>query len=298
MRVLVVGGSGFIGRHVVAALRSAEHAVVNADVRPPHNVVMGEQYVALNLLDAQTVERFARECGAWDGIVFLAAVIRQDTRIDERAQDDLRLMVEAPLRLARSLEKPPRVFVHASSIKVYSLPARQPMDEDHPTHPVTAYGVAKLCAEHYLDLLGARAGFPVTSLRLGFVYGPGQHAGNAFSRFIAAVRRGEAPVIHGDGSDVRDDIYVGDVARAVLCALDRCRRGVFNIASGQGRTLLEAAQIVCRLGRPGLAPRHVEPPGSWVDRVFAVERAREQLGFVASTSLDRGLEAMWQAAPR
>jgi UDP-glucose 4-epimerase len=296
VRVLVVGGSGFVGRHVVRLLREEEHSVLNADLRAPGSPWPGEQIAALDLLAPGAIETLARGAGAVDGVVWLAAVIRKEAGIDERARADLALMVDAPLRLVRALPRAPRAVVHASSVKVYSPPERTPVDENHPAHPVTPYGVSKLCAEHYLDILGRQRGCPVASLRLAFVYGPGQHPDNAFPRFVAAVRRGEAPVIHGSGADVRDDVYVGDVARAVLATLDRGVAGSFNIASGRPRTLLEAAQAVCRLGGAGLVPRHVDQPSRWVDRVFAAEKAREQLGFEAATSLEEGLRAMWEAS--
>ncbi len=251
----------------------------------------------MDVLAPGAVEGLARDAGQVDGVVWLAAVIRKEVVIDEHAHADLALMVDAPLRLLRAFRAAPRVMVYASSVKVYSPPERMPVDEDHPTHPVTPYGVAKLCAEHYLSVLGRQRGFPVASLRLAFVYGPGQHRENAFPRFVAAARRGEPPVIHGSGADVRDDVYVGDVAQAVLAALERRPVGSFNIASGRGRTLLEAAQTVCRLAGTGLVPRHVDQPSRWLDRVFAVEKAREQLGFVAATSLEDGLRAMWEAGP-
>jgi nucleoside-diphosphate-sugar epimerase len=293
---MVVGGSGFVGRHVVRLLRAEGHGVLNADLRLPTSPWAGEEATAVDLLAAGAIESLARDAGAVDGVVWLAAVIRKETGIDEQTRADLALMVDAPVRLVRAFGADPRVFVHASSVKVYSPPERTPVDEAHPAHPVTPYGVSKLCAEHYLDILGRKRGFPVASLRLAFVYGPGQHPDNAFPRFVAAVRRGEAPVIHGSGADVRDDVYVGDVARAVLAALGRRQAGSFNIASGRPRTLLEAAQVVCRLGGAGLVPRHVDQPSRWVDRVFAAEKAREQLGFEAATSLEEGLRAMWEAS--
>jgi len=295
MKVAVVGGSGFVGRHVVKRLLDTQAEVLNVDRVPPSQPLPGEVFRAADMMEKGNVTAIGRALGRIDGVVWLAASIRHRTGVDATAASDLGLMVEAPLALLRALDPAPASFVNISSIQVYGRPVRLPVGEDHPKDPFTAYGVAKLYAEQVLDIAARQRRTAVASLRVAFIYGPGQHAANVLPRFIEAVRRGEPPVVHGQGDDVRDDVYVGDVARAVEMALRQSACGAFNIASGHPHTIRDVALAVCALGAPGLTPRHDETPSSWVDRFYEVERAREAFGFVAETPFATGVRAMWDA---
>ncbi len=293
MKVAAVGGGGFVGRHVVRRLTAAGICVITVDSRPPVPVP-GEQVVRQDLLSAGGPESAAGMCGPLDAVVWLAAPARHRVEVDGGAPDDMAAMVEAPVRFLRSLISPPASLVYLSSIQVYGLPQRLPVDEDHATNPVTSYGAAKLCAEHYLRI-ASTGRFCFMALRVAFVYGPGQHPGNAIPIFLEAVRRGDPPTVLGTGDEVRDDVYVGDLARAVEMAITNPVGGAFNIASGRPHTLLHVAQEACRLGKPGLRPRHQGGGGGWIDRTFAVERARAVLGFEATTPFREGLREQWRS---
>lgn len=295
MKVAVVGGSGFVGRHVVRRLLDTGHAVTNVDLRPPGALLPGEEGLVADLLSPGQAPLVASKLGRVEGLVWLAASIRQRTGVDATATEDLALMVEAPLRLLRALEPAPSAFVNMSSIQVYGRPLRLPVDEAHPKEPFTAYGVAKLAAEQVLAIAGRGRGTAVASLRVAFIYGPGQHPANVLPRFLHAVRRGEAPLVHGPGDDVRDDVYVGDVARAVQMALQRRAHGNFNVAGGRPHSLRDVALAACALGPPGLAPRHDDLPSAWVDRWYHTDLAREAFGFIAETPFSAGVRAMWDA---
>lgn len=295
MRLAVVGGAGFVGRHVVRRLLDTGAAITTIDLRSPPALLPGEEALALNLLAPGEIEGAARALGQLDAVVWLAASIRHRLGVDATALEDLALMVDAPLRLLRALDPAPASFVNMSSVQIYGRPVQLPIDEDHPTDPFTAYGVAKLYAERVLDIAGARRGTAVASLRVAFIYGPGQHPANVLPRFLEGARRGEAPVVHGPGGDVRDDVHVGDVARAVELAATRRARGSFNIATGKPHTIRDVALAVCELGPPGMEPRHDDAPSGWIDRWYRADRAREAFGFVAETPFRAGVRAMWDA---
>jgi len=295
MLIAAVGGAGFVGRHLARCLHEAGHDSISLDRRPVTSPLGGERGAVVDLLDARGPEEAARACGSVDAVVWLAASIRQRTGIDESTADDLLLMVEAPLRFLRALERPPVSFVYLSSIQVYGRPLRLPVDEAHPADPFTSYGVAKLCAEKYLGVACAASGIPLACLRLGFVYGPGQHPANAIPRFLDGLRRGEAPVVRGDGRGIRDDIYAGDVAEAILEAILRRASGAINIATGRPHTLMDVAEAACRVAGGGLAPVRDPADSGWVDRWYDVGAARRLLGFEARTPLDEGLRRMWEA---
>ena len=114
-------------------------------------------------------------------------------------------------------------------------------------------------------------------------------------RFLGAVRRGEAPVVHGSGGDLRDDVYAGDVARAVQMAMAQRARGAFNVASGRPHTILDVARTVCSVGAPGLMPRHDDSRSEWIDRWYLADKARQAFGFTAETPFRDGVLAMWNS---
>ncbi len=300
MRVAVVGGAGFVGRHVVGRLAGRGDVVVTVDRRGPGAPFEGESVVQAELSAPGGAAAAAAACGRVEAVVWLAATIRRRAGVDETAAEDLAVMVEAPLRFLRALPADPSALAYLSSVQVYGRPVRLPVDEDHPTEPLTVYGVAKLCAEQYLAIAcGARA-TAFAALRPAYIYGPGQHSGNVIPRFLEALRGGQPPVVHGPGDDLRDDVHVDDVARAVELSLDRRAQGVFNVASGRPHTLREVAEAACRVAGGGLRPRHVETPSGWIGRAFSVDRAREELGFLAAIPLEEGLAGMWlrsEAAP-
>ena len=191
MKVAVVGGSGFVGRHVVRRLLAAGARVVTIDRRAPADPQPGEEYVGGEIGADLKPEALAAICGRTEAVVWLAAVIRQRRGVDEAAPEDLRIMVEAPLRFLAAVEPPPASFIYLSSVQVYGAPLCLPVDEDHPTEPFTAYGVAKLCAEQYLGIACRARRTALASLRVAFVYGPGQHSHNVIPKFLDALRRRE-----------------------------------------------------------------------------------------------------------
>jgi UDP-glucose 4-epimerase len=293
VKIGVVGGSGFVGRHVVRCLLAAGSEVVTVDARAPSAPAGSEVVLLAELDDERQVVRAADACGRLDALVWLAATIDSPPITDERAVTDFTVMVEAPIRFLDALTEPPRSVVYASSIEVYGVPEVLPVAEGHPTNPTNVYGAAKLAAEHYLRISLRGTDSSLALLRLAFIYGPGQHEHNVIPRFLAGLRRGEPPSLRGNGAEVRDDVYVGDVARAVELAVTRRSDGVFNVATGRPHTLLDIAEAACDVSGLGLRPSLGSEPSRWVDRWYEVSRAADTLGFEARTSLETGLRSMW-----
>ena len=293
VKIGVVGGSGFVGRHVVPRLLASGSEVVTVDVRRPSAPAGSETVILAELDDERQVVRAADECGPLDSLVWLAATIDSPPITDERAVTDFDVMVEAPIRFLAALAEPPRSVVYASSIEVYGAPEVLPVAEEHPTNPTSVYGAAKLAAEHYLRISLRDTDSSLAVFRLAFIYGPGQHENNVIPRFLAALRRGEPPSLRGNGAEVRDDVFVGDVARAVELAVARRADGVFNVATGQPHTRLDVAEAACEVSGTGLRPSLGSEPSGWVDRWYDASRAREALGFETRTSLEVGLRSMW-----
>ena len=253
-RVLVTGGAGFIGGHLVEALLAAGHAVTVLDnfatgVR--ENVPAEAELVEGDVGDREVVDAVFSN-GGFDAVCHIAgqASIRTSFSAPEL---DLRTNVLGTLNVVGAcLETGVPRLVYASSMTAYGEPARIPTPEDEPCLPVSNYGVTKYAAERYVHVAGVRtdAELAVTSLRMFNVIGERQSVDNPYQGvlaiFVGNVLRGEPVTIHGDGRQTRDFVYVGDVVDAWLRVLgDPGTHGaVLNVGSGRETSVNEVADAV------------------------------------------------------
>ncbi|WP_448605532.1 NAD-dependent epimerase/dehydratase family protein, partial [Thermoflexus hugenholtzii] len=190
-----------------------------------------------------------------------------------------------------------RRVVLASSAAVYGEPERLPVAEGHPLRPLSPYGLSKATAEAYARWFGAHHGLEVTILRYGNVYGPRQPVvgeAGVIARFLAALADGERPVIHGDGRQVRDFIYVGDVAAAHLQATARGAGGIYNIGTGRAISIRGLYRLMQRVTGVEGEPTHGPPrPGDIRRMVLDIRRAQAELGWRPQVALLEGLARTW-----
>jgi UDP-glucose 4-epimerase len=251
--VLVTGASGFIGSAVVVALADRGDHVVAVSRRPPPVAGPGISWVEADL----------RTYAAWpallDGVTTiyhfawssLPASSNQDPVAD--AYDN----IVGTLRLLEAVKAREGIrFVFPSSGgTVYGRLRADRAAETHPTRPTCAYGVSKLAVENYLMLFASMWGLDAVTLRISNPYGPGQDTGRNFgavTTFARCALTGEPITIYGDGSVVRDYLYISDLVDAVLRA-GQMRGGatVLNIGSGVGRSLNEVVSTISTvLGHP------------------------------------------------
>jgi UDP-glucose 4-epimerase len=195
----------------------------------------------------------------------------------------------------RAIEK----FVYASSSSVYGDAVTIPMREDVMVQPVSPYGVTKLAAEHLCLLYTANYGVPTVSLRFFTVYGPKQRPDMGFHRFIRAALTGQPITLYGDGEQTRDFTYVDDIVSALMAAGTQGKPGgVYNIGGGSRVSINEVLEMVGRVtGREVTILREPAQKGDMRDTFADTSRAKAELGFSPSTSLEQGLraEAEWLA---
>ena len=228
------------------------------------------------------------------------------------AQADVRVSVDEPARdaainvvgtvnvLEAARSAGARVVFASTGGAIYGE-CERPAREDDPCLPLSPYGAAKLAGEGYLGAFARLYGVPHIALRFGNVYGPRQNPhgeAGVVAIFLGRLQSGEPCRIFGDGSQARDYVFAGDVARATLAALDSDVDGVLNIGTGIATTVLELYDICRGAAGSDAEPVHeAERPGELGRSVLATERAAERIGFRAGTGLTAGVAATWAALP-
>jgi UDP-glucose 4-epimerase len=297
MKILVTGGAGFIGSHVVDALVKGGHDVAVVD-----DLSMGKReqvHPSARLYRVDIRERQALE------EVFRAE--RPELVNHHAAQGNLRRSMVEPsfdasvnvlgsLNLIElSLAYKVRKFIDISSGgAVYGEPQRLPVDELHPIQPMSAYGVSKYSVEQYLRLFDG-SGLDYTILRYANVYGPRQNpAGEAgvvavFSRQMLA---GERPTIFGDGTKTRDYVYVDDIVAANLLVMteERAAGRIYNLGLGREVSDAQIFELVRKVVGATVEPILASKRSGEIDRIcLDASRAKAELGWEPMTSLEEGI---------
>jgi UDP-glucose 4-epimerase len=289
-RVLVTGGSGFIGRRLVAALLAGGAEVVIADLAEhPDKAV---ECVIGDLCDPE-VRRKAVSPGL-DAVVHLAAVTSVLRSVADPA-GTYRLNVEATaglLELARERGVP--AFVLASTNAVTGDVGTTPISEALPTRPLTPYGATKAAGEMLLNAYAESYGMRACALRFANVYGPGmRHKDSLVPRLMRAAASGDGVQVYGDGTQLRDYVQVDDVVEAVLLAWRTGLTGPLVVGSGRSvsvNDLVAAARQVT--GAPIPVERVPAKQGEMPAVVLDISRARA-LGYDPSQDLAAGMAGVW-----
>ena len=294
MRVLVTGGAGFIGSHLVDALlgRGDEVTVVDDLSTGRRDRVPAEaRFLAADICDPGVAGLLADVQP--DRVYHLAARASVSASIKD-PPEDARTNLLGTVCLATAAAEAGARFTFASSAAVYGRPESVPLGEDARIRPLSPYGAGKAAAETYLSTLRETRGLASVSLRFANVYGPRQDAhgeAGVVAVFCAALKAGQPLTIHGDGGQTRDFIYVTDVVSAILAASNGLE-GPLNVGAGVETSIRELATAACEVaGRP---PSFLSGPA----RVGDIERSaldatrlRQATAWAPATDLRPGLAA-------
>ncbi|HSE06657.1 MAG TPA: NAD-dependent epimerase/dehydratase family protein [Methylomirabilota bacterium] len=299
LTVLVTGGAGFIGSHLVDALVAG-----GARVRVLDDFSSGrrEHLAGAAAAGAEIVEGDICDERALDATVPGCRVIMHlATRCVRLSLSDPegvhRVNSEGTLRVLMAARRHhvERV-VYVSSSEIYGTAVRAPMAEDHPLAPTTVYGATKLAGELYTQAMTRSFGLPTIVVRPFNTYGPRAHFagvyGEVIPRFTVRLLNGRRPVIFGDGSQTRDFTYVTDTVRGILAAatMPDARGQVMNVARGEEVTIRRLAELLAKAIDPVLTPEFAEARPGDVHRHWAdVSQARTRLGFRAEIGIEEGL---------
>lgn len=295
-RVVVTGGAGFIGSHIVEELlKNKFHVSIidNFSTGKMENVehLQADLYTC-DITDPSVISLIVSLCP--DYIIHQAAQVSVAESVQNPLLDE-KINVKGSLHIIEAASKAKvKKLVFASSAAVYGNPVELPVTTDHPTRPESPYGLTKLTVEHYLKLASKLHEIPYSILRYSNVYGPRQDAkgeGGVVSIFSDRLTNHIAPVIFGDGEQTRDFIYVKDVAAANVKAMLAEDNLCVNVSSGTRITINELFETMKDIAWSNLSPVYQpERQGDIRDSVLSNEETRELLKWEPSYGLFRGLK--------
>lgn len=296
MKILVTGGAGFIGSHLVDALVTRGHRVTVLD-----DLSTGSRG------QVNPRARFVRGDVASPAAERLVKRLKPDVIYHLAAQKDVRLSVNDPVADARvnvlGLLMLVRGALAAGGVKrfiftstggaIYGGADVLPTPEEYPARPLSPYGASKLASELYLSAYRLTGLLPFVSLRLGNVYGPRQSPASeagVVAIWTGALAAGKRPIVYGDGKQTRDFVYVQDVVRALLIALRKGANGTFNIGTGEETSVNTLLRMMRAVSGSDLKPVYAPArPGEERRSVLKIARARRVLGWKPQVSLERGI---------
>lgn len=298
-KYLVTGGAGFIGSNIAGELvRRAEDVRVldNLSTGKLENLQGFRDSIDLLTGDLRDVEAVRRAVDGVDYVIHQAALPSVPRSVADPVASNA-ANVDGTLNLlvaARDAEV--KRVVYASSSSAYGDSPTLPKREDMPTDPRSPYAVAKLAGEQYCRVFTSVYGLPTVSLRYFNVFGPRQDPTSQYAAvipaFITAMRRGDRPVIYGDGHQSRDFTFVSNVVAANLLACERADADglALNIACGESISLLDLVEKINRLLGTTIEPAfEPERPGDVKHSLADTSRARHYLGYEPLVTFDEGL---------
>ena len=301
-RCLVLGGAGFMGSHLVELLAGEGRPVRVFDLPGAAAKRLAAVRGKIELIegDFQKAREVAAAVEGCEAVFHLIGTTVPSTSNRDPVYDvETNLLATLRLLEACVRAKVKQVIFSSSGGTVYGVAERLPIPETHPTEPRTSYGIVKLAIEKNLELFRHLHGLDCTVLRVGNAYGPRLPVGGeqgAVGAFLKCLKRGQPIPLWGEGSAVRDYVYVEDVARAFRAALgQRSPHRVFNIGTGRGTSLRELIALLERVtGRQASLEQRTGRAADVPENVLDAALARQHLGWKPRVSLEEGLARTWK----
>jgi len=296
MKVLVTGGAGFIGSHIVDKLIDLGYEVIVVDnfrTGSPDNLNKKAIFYNLDIINRDAVARVFEEHAP--SYVFHTAAGYLVHSIEDPQGDAMTNIVGSINIIELCIKHKVRRLIYSNSGGAsYGDPLFIPLTEEHPINPLTPYGISKHTVEHYLHMYHKNYGLDYISLRYGNIYGPRQNPkleGGVISVFLDSLLRGKGPEMKSDGTPTRDYCYVGDVVEANLLAMEKGKCGAYHVATGIETSVLGLYRTLQKV--LGIEIDYVQGKprvGDPQRAVFSIEKIKKELGWYPKTSLEEGIK--------
>lgn len=300
MRIVVTGGAGFIGSHVVDAYITAGHQVIVVDdlsTGKREQINPAAQLVEMNINGPELTDFFLTERP--DVVNHHAANASVSVSVRRPIFDGTQNILGTINLLEAARKAGVRKFIYVSSGgAMYGDPEYLPEDEEHPANPVSPYALSKHTGERYVRVYGLEHGLRWTSLRYANVYGPRQDPlgeAGVVAIFCQNLLDGVSPTIHWDGDQTRDFCFVGDCARANLLALEAGDGQAYNVGTGVGTSINTLFGTLSEVASRSVTPQHgPRRPGDARHSYLNCGKAKRDLNWQAEVSLHEGLAQTWR----
>lgn len=295
MKILVTGGAGFIGSHIVDLLVQNAYEVVvvdNLSHGNMENVHTGVKFYECDITNKYVLDIILKEKP--DIIVHEAAQISVENSIKNPIKDaEINIIGTLNILEAAKAIKVKKI-IYPASAAVFGEPQYLPIDEDHPLNMMSGYGVTKHTVEHYLNVYKKLYGISSIVLRYSNVYGPRQDwsgEGGVVAIFCEELLKNESPSIYGDGEQTRDFIYVKDIAEANLCAMKSTEEGIFNICTGEKISINNLFKCISGFLNKRISPIYTEKRyGDIRDSYMSYNKAFTKMGWKPKYNILNGLK--------
>ncbi|SHE36861.1 NAD-dependent epimerase/dehydratase family protein [Clostridium fallax] len=295
MKILVTGGAGFIGSHIVDEYIKLGHDVCiidNMTHGKEENVNKKAKLYKMDIRDKKVEEVFQKE--KFDVVSHHAAQISVPNSV-ENPFEDADININGSLNILECARKHGvKKIIYPASAAIFGEPVYLPVDENHPLNMQCGYGVTKHTIEHYLYVYYKLYGMKYTSFRYSNVYGPRQDStgeGGVVAIFSEMFLEGKAPCIFGDGKQTRDFVYVKDVAKANAIALNDLDNELFNVATDYEISVNDLFKTFNDLTDNNLTPVYKEErPGDIKYSYMTYDKIKNACGWKPEYSLEKGLK--------
>ena len=291
-RIMIVGSTGFVGKRLTERLLEEGHSPVLVGKEEAFSGSGSGSYYQIDITQRGSVAKLNDCISDIDTVIYLAASLPYSTKIKDDLASAVKVNIDGANNFIELMEKAgPRVkkVCYASTADVYGQAERLPIEEKDAVSPVSNYAVTKRAGEILFSDYCSRHSLSLATLRFSQIYGPGDNSPKLIPSTIRTILKGKMPEIYGDGSDLRDMLFIDDAAAAVKHWLAGEKSGIYNVATGRSSSVLEIVQEILRQFNikqpPALCPRRRKK----ADFVFNTDRLNKDFGFEASFNLERGL---------
>lgn len=297
MKILITGGSGFIGSRIAESLQAKGHDVSVLDLNRPR--VKGVSFTSGSVLEIDAVDKAVKDCDA----VFHLAAMMGVWNTEQHPIATLDVNILGTRNVLESCRKNGvKKILLTSSSEYYGEPVRTPLSEDDLPRPKSAYGVTKVACEYYVRSYGTEYGLDYSLVRYFNVYGPGQSDAFVLPKFVGLALEGKPLTVYGDGGQIRCFAHVQDVVEGTLLAFfsEAGSKQTFNIGNdSEPLTMSEAATRVLKLvgsdAKPVFVPLEQTDRSSAREiykRIPDISKARKMLGYEPKVTLDEGIQTL------